>query len=68
MSKITIYSNACNKVEGFKSMAEEFKRKLIINGTSKSTHDNYLRQMAKLSIYYLRTPLQLEVDEMEEYL
>lgn len=68
MSKITIYSNACNKVEGFKSMAEEFKRKLIINGKSKSTHENYLRQMAKLSIYYLRTPLQLEVDEMEEYL
>ena len=68
MSKITIYSNACNKVEGFKSMAEEFKRKLIINGKSKYTHENYLRQMAKLSIYYLRTPLQLEVDEMEEYL
>ena len=68
MSKITIYSNSCNKAEGFKSMAEEFKRKLIINGKSKSTHENYLRQMAKLSIYYLRTPLQLEVDEMEEYL
>jgi len=68
MSKITIYSNACNKVEGFKMMAEEFKRKLIINGKSKSTHENYLRQIAKLSIEYGRTPLQLEVDEMEEYL
>lgn len=68
MGKITIYSDACNKVAGFKSMAEEFKRKLIINGKSKSTHENYLRQIAKLSMAYGRTPLQLDVDQMEEYL
>jgi len=68
MSKITIYSEACNKVDGFRSMGEEFIRKLVINGKSKSTHQNYLRQMSKLALYYSRNPLELEIDELEEYL
>ena len=68
MSKITIYSEACNKVTGFREMGEEFIRKLVINGKSRSTHENYLRQMSKLSLYYKRTPLVLEIDELEEYL
>jgi len=68
MSKITIYSEACNKVDGFRAMGEEFIRKLVINGRSRSTHQNYLRQMSKLALYYKRSPLELEVDELEEYL
>ena len=68
MSKVTIYSQACNKVVGFQQMSEEFVRKLVINGKSKSTHQNYIRQIAKLAIYYQRLPLDLEVDELEEYL
>lgn len=68
MGKITIYSEACNTVAGFRSMGEEFVRKLVINGKAKSTHENYLRQMAKLSLYYKRNPLDLETDELEEYL
>lgn len=67
MNKITIYSEACNKVDGFRSMGEEFIRKLVINGKSKSTHDNYLRQMSKLALFYKRTPLEIEVDELGEY-
>ncbi len=68
MSKITIYSEACNKVEGFMAMGEEFIRKLVINGKSRSTHENYLRQISKLALYYKRTPLEIEPDELEEYL
>lgn len=68
MSKITIYSEACNTVVGFRSMGEEFVRKLVINGKAKSTHENYLRQMAKLSLFYKRNPLELKIDELEEYL
>lgn len=68
MSKITIYSQACNKVDGFRAMGEEFKRKLIINGRSKSTHENYLRQIAKLALYYKKNPLVIDIDELEEYL
>lgn len=68
MSKITIYSEACNKVKGFESMGEEFIRKLVINGRAKSTHDNYLRQMAKLSLHYKKLPLKLSICQLEEYL
>lgn len=68
MGKITIYSQACNEIAGFRSMAKEFTRKLVINGKSKSTYQNYLRQIAKLSLYYGRLPLELDVDQMEEYL
>lgn len=68
MSKSTIYYEACNKVVGFQQMGDEFIRKLVINGRSKSTHENYLRQMAKLAMYYNRMPLDIETDELEEYL
>jgi len=68
MSKITIYSEACNKVDGFRAMGEEFIRKLVINGKSRSTHENYLRQISKLALHYKRSPLEIEVDELEEYL
>jgi len=68
MSKVTIYQEACNKVEGFHQMGETFMRRLVIEGKSRSTHENYLRQMAKLSLHYGRTPLMLETSEVEEYL
>lgn len=68
MSKSTIYFEACNKIAGFRQMGEEFTRKLVIADKAKSTHENYLRQMAKLSLYYNRTPLEMQTDELEEYL
>lgn len=68
MSKSTFYLEACQSVPGFETMGEEFIRKLVINGRAKSTHENYLRQMAKLSLYYKRTPLELQIHELEEYL
>ena len=40
MSKGTYYSQACYKVMGFQQMSEEFIRKLVINGRSRSTHEN----------------------------
>ncbi len=68
MSKSTYFSEACDKVVGFQQMGEEFIRKLVINGRSKSTHENYLRQMAKMALHYDKTPLELIVSELEEYL
>ncbi len=68
MSKNTIYEKACNKVAGFRSMSEEFMRKLVIDGKSRSTHENYLRQMGKLAMHYNESPLHLEIDQLEEYL
>ena len=68
MSKSTIFSEACNKVVGFEQMSEEFIRKLVIDGKSKSTHENYIRQMSKLALFYNLTPLQIGIGELEEYL
>lgn len=68
MSKSTIFSEACNKVVGFELMSEEFIRKLVIDGKSRSTHENYLRQMSKLALFYNLTPLQIGIGELEEYL
>lgn len=68
MSKNTIYSRACNQVAGFKPMGEEFVRKLVINGKAKSTHENYLRQMAKMALHFGKTPLELSQSDLEEYL
>ncbi len=68
MSKITIYYEACKKVTGFQQMGEEFIRKLVINNKARSTHENYLRQISKLALHYNRTPLELEIGELEEYL
>ena len=68
MSKVTIYLEACNKVAGFQRMGEEFIRKLVINNKARSTHENYVRQMSKLALYYGRTPLEISVSELEEYL
>jgi len=68
MSKNTIYSEACNKVVGFQTMGEEFIRKLVIEDRARSTHENYLRQMSKLALHFERTPLELDIGELEEYL
>ena len=68
MSKLTIYQEACNKVAGFQQMGEHFLRTLVINGKSRSTHENYLRQMAKLALHCNKSPLKLEPIELEEYL
>jgi len=68
MNKVTIFKQACNQVEGFAVMGEHFMRQLVINGKSKSTHENYLRQMAKLALHYGKSPLDLESIELEEYL
>lgn len=68
MSKNTIYSKACKEVAGFERMGETFMRKLVIEDKARSTHENYLRQLSKLALHFKRTPLELKLSELEEYL
>lgn len=68
MSKNTIYSKACKQVAGFERMGETFMRKLVIEDKARSTHENYLRQLSKLALHFKRTPLELKLSELEEYL
>ena len=67
MSK-TYYDEACRKVSGFEKMAVHFMQRLVIDGRSKSTHENYLRQMAKMALHCGKTPLEMEPDEIDNYL
>ena len=67
MSK-TYYDEACRKIEGFEKMANHFLQSLVIAGKSKSTHENYLRQMAKMALHCGKTPLEMEPDEIDNYL
>lgn len=64
----TYYDEARRKVEGFEKMATQFMQRLVIEGKSKSTHENYIRQMAKMSLHCGHTPLEMEPDEIENYL
>jgi len=63
MSK-TYYDEACRKVTGFEKMALHFMQRLVIVGRSRSTHENYLRQMAKMALHSGKTPLEMEPDEI----
>jgi site-specific recombinase XerD len=67
MSK-TYYDEACRKVAGFERMADHFIKRLVIDGRSRSTHENYIRQIAKLALHCGKTPLEMEPDEIENYL
>ena len=67
MSK-TYYDEACRKVAGFEKMADHFIKRLVIDGRSRSTHENYIRQIAKLALHCGKTPLEMEPDEIENYL
>ena len=67
MSK-TYYDEACRKVSGFEKMAVHFMQRLVIAGKSRSTHENYLRQMAKMALHCGKTPLDMEPDEIDNYL
>ena len=65
---MTYYDEACRKVVGFEKMAEHFIKRLVIDGKSKSTHENYIRQIAKMSVHCGKTPLEMEADEIDNYL
>ena len=66
--KNTYYDEACRKVDGFEKMAVHFIKRLVIDGQSRSTHENYIRQMAKMALHCGRNPLEMEPDEIDNYL
>ncbi len=75
MKKRTIQDEACLKVKGFSTMrrpelaegATQFMQRLVINGRSRSTHENYLRQIAKMAIFCEKNPLEMEKSIPESF-
>lgn len=68
MSRKSYLEQACDAVPEFKTISEKFFRKYTIAGKSESCTRNYLMQISKLVLYFKSSPLELSIDQMEEYL
>lgn len=65
---VPIVQQACDKVKGFSELYKELERSISVNGKSQSALVNYSRQLAHLALHYRRTPLDLEPDQVMDYL
>ncbi len=65
---VTIVQQACNKVTGFEQLYKEMERAISITGKSKSTLTNYSRQLAHLALHYNCFPLELDAEQVMDYL
>ncbi len=68
MSRKSYLEQACEAVPEFKTISEKFLRKYTIAGKSESCTRNYLMQISKMVLYFKSSPLELSIDQMEEYL
>ncbi len=65
---VTIVQQACSKVTGFSDLCKEMERAICISGKSKSTLTNYCRQLAHLSLHYNCLALDLDAEQVMDYL
>ena len=65
---VTIVQQASNKVTGFEQLYKEMERSISITGKSKSTLTNYARQLAHLALHYNSFPLELDAEQVMDYL
>lgn len=68
MSKQSYLLQAGELVPEYKILADQFLRKYTIAGKSSSCIKNYLMQISKLVLHYGCSPLELSIDQLEEYL
>jgi site-specific recombinase XerD len=65
---VTIVQQACVKVTGFSLLYKEMERAISISGKSRSTFTNYSRQLAHLALHYNCFPLDLDAEQVMDYL
>jgi integrase/recombinase XerD len=68
MSRKSFMEQACALVPEFKEISETFLRKYTVAGKSSSCIRNYLMQISKMVVHFGLSPLELSIDQMEEYL
>ncbi len=66
--KETLIERAIRTVAGFSELNRKLERKVKLNSLSRSTYYNYARSIAKISLHFKRTPLQLSLEAIEDYL
>jgi len=64
----TLIEQAINHIPGFAEINQKLKRKVKLNSLSRSTYYNYARCIAKVSLHFEQTPLELTLEEIEDYL
>jgi integrase/recombinase XerD len=65
---VTIVQQASDKVTGFLQLYKEMERSISITGKSRSTLTNYSRQLAHLALHYDCFPLELDEEQVMDYL
>jgi hypothetical protein len=68
MSTTTIIEQARQAVDGFTDLYDKTGQKLSLTGYSGSTSNNYLRELARISLHFGTTPDKLSEDQINEYL
>ena len=64
----TIVERARREVPGFEEHYRKFEEQTIINGYSASTIFNYSRAVARISLHFKKSLLELDPDEVNQYL
>lgn len=64
----TIVERAKREVPGFKSHYQKFEEQTTINGYAASTVFNYSRAVAKISLHFGKSLLDLDSDEVNQFL
>ena len=64
----TLVVKAIQTVDGFEKVYQTLLQQTVLRGQSKSTLNNYIRQIALVSLHFGRLPQDLSEDEINEYL
>lgn len=64
----TIVAKACRTVPGFAETYQTFERTLILRQRSKSSIQNYGRSIAKIALYFGTDPLNLSLEQINDFL
>lgn len=64
----TLIERAKREVPGFVDHYKKFEQQTTINGYAESTIFNYSRSVAKISLHFKRSILDLDADEVNQFL
>jgi site-specific recombinase XerD len=64
----TVVQCAIAKVAGFKALYKRLEKKIIVSGKSISTLNNYMRCIAHLALHFNQNPIDLDLEQIEDYL
>jgi len=67
-SEFTIVKRAVQTIEGFSAVDERIRQQTILRGQSRSTFENYIRQIARICLHFGKLPESISEEEINEYL